>query len=81
MMFVGNADRESDCVRMWDLRTTRIVVPRDVVWLKRMLFKDDVSGVVELDTPGELEDNLGLGLGSDTDCDVRQVGNDSGPNN
>ena len=38
MMFVGYAERESDSVRMWDMRTSRVVVSRDIMWLKRMFF-------------------------------------------
>ena len=62
MMFVGYADRESDSVRMWDTRTARVVVTREVIWLKRMFFKDDVSDIIELDSLKEVGDNIGLGI-------------------
>jgi hypothetical protein len=54
MIFVGYADRESDSVRMWDMRTSRVIVSRDVYWLKRMFFKDDTVGVIDLETPEDL---------------------------
>jgi hypothetical protein len=64
MMFVGYAERESDSVRMWDSRTTRVVVSRDVIWLKRMFYKNDATGVIDLDTLGDIEDDSGLGSGA-----------------
>ena len=64
MMFVGYADRESDSVRMWDMRTSRVVVSRDVVWLKCMFFKDDTTGVIDLDTLEDLETE------SETESDI-----------
>eukprot|EP01082_Thalassiosira_pseudonana_P003604 g3149.t1 g3149 contig12:1513564-1518213(-) len=43
MMFVGYAaDRESDSFRMWDSDTNRVVVTRDVIFLKRMFFERPV---------------------------------------
>jgi hypothetical protein len=62
MMCVGYAECESDSVRMWDLHTTRVVVSRDVIWLKQMFFKDNVSGVRDLDTFGAIENDLGSEL-------------------
>ena len=59
MMFVGYAECKSDSVQMWDSCTTRVIVSRDVIWLKRMFFKNDVTGVIDLDTFGAIEDNLG----------------------
>ena len=49
MMFVGYAGCKSDSVRMWDIHTSRVVVSRDVIWLKRMFFKEDTSGVIDLE--------------------------------
>ena len=67
MMFVGYAEYISDSVRMWDSCTSR-VVSRDVIWFKRMFFKTDMTGVIDLDIFGAIEDNLwlesGAGLGS-----------------
>jgi hypothetical protein len=34
IMFVSYAKRESDSVGMWDSHATRVVVSRDVIWLK-----------------------------------------------
>ena len=36
----------------------------DVMWLKRMFFKSDVTGVIDLDTFGDIEDDSGLGSGA-----------------
>ncbi len=40
---------------------------RDITWLKRMFFKDDTAGVIDLDTLKDLETELGtesdIGLG------------------
>ena len=81
MMFVGYADRESDSVRMWDMQTSRVVVSRDVVWLKRMFFKDDTVGVNDLETPEDLDSIIGsesdTGLGAKNEDDVTV----SGPTN
>ena len=58
---------------MWDTSTARVVVTHDVIWLKCMFFKNDVSGVIELDSLEEIGDDLGLGLGPGTDDDVSIV--------
>ena len=45
MMFVGYPmDREDDAVCMWNPRTNRVVVTRDVIWLKHMFYvqQDDI---------------------------------------
>ena len=44
MMFVGYADRESDSMRMWDMRTSQVIVSRDVSWLKHMIFRMTLQG-------------------------------------
>ena len=58
MMFVGYSDRESDSYRFWNPDTNRVVVTRDVIFLKRMFFvQPDAKAfqVVEtIDTPAEL---------------------------
>ncbi len=74
MMFVGYAECKSDNVRMWDSRTTRVVVSRDVIWLKRMFFKNDATGVTDLDTFGVIEDESGAGFGSIDSSDVISKG-------
>ena len=78
MMFVGYSERESDSVRMWDSSTTRVVVCRDVAWLKRMFFKNDTAGVIDLDTFEAIENDLvmetGAGLGSGDGSNVINTG-------
>lgn len=49
MMFVGYSDRESDSYRMWNPKTNRVVVTRDVIWLKRYFF-------LQPDTPFQVEE-------------------------
>ena len=55
MMFVGYTERGSDSVRMWDSHTTRVIVSRDVIWLKRMFYKNDATGAIDLDTLEDIE--------------------------
>jgi hypothetical protein len=55
---------------MWDKHTTRVVVTRNVIWLKRLFFQNDVSGVLEPEGPQDIWDDLGLGLGLDIDGDI-----------
>ena len=78
MMFVGYADCESDSVRMWDKWTSHVIVTCDVYWLKHMLFKDDTVGVIDLETPEDLESELGAksvtGLGTKNEDDVTTSG-------
>jgi hypothetical protein len=82
MMFVCYAERESDIVRLWDMHTSRVIVSRDIIWLKQMFFKDDASGVIDLDTLENLDCKLGLelvvGLGAK---DERNVTSTSPTNN
>jgi hypothetical protein len=63
---------------MWDSCTTRAIVSCDVVWLKRMFFKDDASGVIDLDTFGAIENDVGsetgAGLGSGDGSDIMREG-------
>jgi hypothetical protein len=43
-MFIGYADHhDGDCYRMWDPRTQRVHVTRDVIWLKRMFFEKPIE--------------------------------------
>jgi hypothetical protein len=78
MMFVGYAECESDSVRMWDMWTSQVIVSPDVIWLKRMFFKDDTTGVIDLDTLEDLETELGpesdIGLGTKNEDDVTAKG-------
>ena len=60
IMFVGYSGCKSDCVQMWDSHTARVTVRRDVKWLKRMFFKNDATGVIDLDIFGAIEDDPGL---------------------
>jgi hypothetical protein len=58
MMFVGYSEHESDSVCMWDPSTMRVVMTRDIIWLKRLHFQpDDVTGVLELDTAEDIGNN------------------------
>jgi len=58
---------------MWDSRTTRVRVSRDVIWLKRLFFKNNMTGVIDLDAFGATEDDFvletssGLGYGDGSD--------------
>ena len=57
MMFVGYPpNRESDSVRMWNPSTNRVMVTRDVIWLKRMFYEPENTIVMELDPVGMAED-------------------------
>jgi hypothetical protein len=73
MMFMGYADQECNSVRMWDSRSTRVIVNHDVTWLNRMFFKNVMPGVIELDSLEEIGDNLGLGSGSRNDDDFSKT--------
>jgi hypothetical protein len=78
MMFVGYTECKSNSVQMWDTCTTRVIVSHHVIWLKRMFFKNDTTGVIDLDTFGAIEDDLGLetgaGLGSGDGSGVMSKG-------
>ena len=65
MMFMGYTKCKSDSVRMWDLHTSRVIVSQDVTWPKRMFFKNDASGIIDLDTFGAIENTIGSEDGSD----------------
>ena len=60
MMFVGYAEHKGDSVQMWDSCTARVIGSCDVIWLKRMFFKNDVTCVIDLDTFAAIEDDSGL---------------------
>lgn len=55
MMFVGYAvDRDSDCVRMYNPETNRVVQTRDVIWLKRMYYeKPEPAAKIEINDDNE----------------------------
>ena len=57
MMFVGYANWESSSNRMWDLVMAWVIMTRDVIWLKKMYFKSDSPGVIDLDTLADLEND------------------------
>jgi hypothetical protein len=59
MMFVDYAECKNNSVQMWYSHTTRVIVSRDVIWLKRMFFENDASGVIDLNTFGAIEHDLG----------------------
>ena len=54
------------------------VVSRDIIWLKQMFFKDDASGVTDLDTLENLDcklgSDLGVGIGAKDECDIIRMG-------
>ena len=57
MMFVVYPpNRESDSLRMWNPSTNRVVVTRDIIWLKRMFYEPENMIVMELD-PVSMADN------------------------
>jgi hypothetical protein len=47
MMFVGYPGREHDSYRMWNPLTNRVVVTRDVIWLKRMFFERNIAPLLD----------------------------------
>jgi hypothetical protein len=48
MMFVGYAENHShDCYRMWNPATKLITETRDVIWLHRMYYQNDVTNDIE----------------------------------
>ena len=81
MMFVGYSDRESDSVRMWDMQTSQVFVSRDVSWLKHIFFKDDATGVIDLDTPEDLDSKLGAGLDTRLGIKIEDDVTAMGPSN
>ena len=57
MMFVGYPmNREEDSVRMWNPQTNRVVVTRDVIWLKRMFYVQENDDGMKLDEWSEAQD-------------------------
>jgi hypothetical protein len=78
MMFVGYAERESDSMRVWDMLTSQVIVSHDVIWLKRMFFKDGATDIIDLDTLEDLETELGpesdIGLGTKNEDDITANG-------
>ena len=57
MMFIGYPpNRESDSVRMWNPSTNRVMVTRDILWLKQMLYEPENMIVMELDPVGMAND-------------------------
>jgi Reverse transcriptase (RNA-dependent DNA polymerase) len=62
-MFVGHArNHDGDCYEMWNPSTNKIYVTRDVIWLNRMYFDEEViEGVIAtqmLDIDGEIENMI-----------------------
>ena len=47
---LGMVSAKSDIVCMWDPSTRRVIVTRDIIWLKRLHIQpDEVAGVLDLD--------------------------------
>ena len=60
-LFVRSSEHKSSSVHMWDPTTMRVVVARDVIWLKRLHFQpDDVTGVLEVDTAEDIGNNCDM---------------------
>lgn len=51
------------------MQTERVIITC-VIWLKRIFFKNDISGVTELESLDEFEDTTELGTEFDVDHDV-----------
>jgi len=60
------------------MSTSRVMMSRNVTWLKYMFFKDTTSGIINLDTldnqDSELGPTLTLGLGTKDDYDITSTG-------
>ena len=59
MMFVGYPhNRESDCKRMFNPQTKRVVVTRDVIWMHEMYYKEPMGTGMEIlgETSEEYQD-------------------------
>jgi hypothetical protein len=71
-MFVGHARiHDGDCYEMWNPKTSKIYVTRDVIWLNKMCFDEEVMEGVKttqtLDTDEEIE-NLIYALSTIRSC-------------
>ena len=60
-MFVGYAiDHDGDVYRMWNPNTNRVLVSRDVIWLKRMYFEPKEIPEIEVQPAIEITKNVDL---------------------
>ena len=48
-MFVGYAmEHDGDVYRMWNPETDRVLISRDVIWMKRMFFEPKKPKAIEV---------------------------------
>ena len=81
-MFVGYAlDHSGDTYRMWNMMTNRVLVTRDIIWLKHMYFVTPIPGsemvitpVIEKDTA--LNIKVGKSVGKEQEINVETVTED-----
>ena len=64
MMFVWYPGREHDSCRMWNRVTNRVVVTRDVIWLKRMFYERDTAPLLDEEASDD-EDAMDDGASED----------------
>jgi len=79
-MFVGYAtNHDGDVYRMWNSETDRVMISRDVIWLKRMFFENVSPEVVEVGPSIEEGATLDTEDGTaDGAADGTKVGTDEG---
>ena len=64
-MMVGYADNHTpDCYQMYDPKTKRVHVTRDVIWLRRMYYQPKPSDVLDIE--------VGEGVDVDNDVDITE---------
>ena len=57
-MFVGYAiNHDGDVYCMWDPNTNRVLISRDIIWLKRMYFEPKVIPEIEVQPAIEVSEN------------------------
>gem|GEM_PF-6951265 len=83
-MFVGYAvNHDGDVYRMWNQETDRVMISRDVIWLKRMYFENlrqevvEVGPSIEEGATMDTEDGTADGA-ADGAADGTKVGTDEG---
>jgi hypothetical protein len=70
MMFIGYPNnRESDSICMWNRSTNRVVVTRDVIWLKRMFFTRPDDDILWGDDADEVDEDGNLVIKPDEAAD------------
>jgi hypothetical protein len=76
-MFIGYADdHDGDAYRMWNPKTERVHITRDVIWMRQMMFTKGVEeAVIEIDN-----DNAEEGQSDDKERANRVTVEDNGSN-